>query len=109
MFFGIRSRKELDRAVSEGHRDIGDLREAVVELERRLAKQALVIRALLALLGEKQGLTEDELMEHVRRLASDASRPLKACPRCGRGLSARHDHCLYCGEECPPQSASELL
>src|SRR5262249_51004012 len=76
-----------DRAkLEEAKGDIRALRETVAELQRRLEKQALLVRALFVLLSEHQGLTEAELLDHFRQAeAARATAPPRKCPDCGRG------------------------
>lgn len=98
--------KKLDDA----QREITALRDAVADLQRRAEKQALILRALFALLGERHGLTEGELLDRFRQAeAETANAPAKLCSHCGRAVSQRHQRCLYCGEACPVESAFELL
>jgi hypothetical protein len=99
-------RRKLDEAQGE----IRALREAVADLQRRLEKQAVLVRALFALLSAKQGLTEAELLDCFRQVEVDrASTPPKKCAECGRAVNQRSHRCLYCGAACPVESAFELL
>src|SRR2546423_4428455 len=82
-----------------------DLREAVRELEGRVERQALVLRALFTLLMETTGLTEDDLLERVKLLAPLAgvyarqAPPRRPCAKCGSSIGQRRNRCLFCGEE----------
>ena len=99
-------RNKLEDAQGE----IRALREAVADLQRRLEKQAVLVRALFALLSEKQGLTEAELLDRFRWVLRErASAPAKKCPDCGRAVHQRTHRCLYCGRACEVQSAFEEL
>jgi len=98
------------RKLDEARGEIATLRDAVVELQRRAEKQALLLRALFALLSERQGPTEAELLDRFRQVeAEKAGAPAKLCSRCGRPVSLKHNRCLYCGEAYQVQSAFEFL
>jgi ribosomal protein L32 len=96
--------------LEDTRREIDILRETVSDLERRLEKQAVLLRALFALLGERPGFTEAELIERFRQVETyKACAPAIKCPSCGRAVNLRHHRCLYCGEACPVESAFEYL
>ena len=99
-------RNKLDETQGE----IRALREAVADLQRRLEKQAVLVRALFALLSAKQGLTEAELLDRFRWVERErASAPAKKCAHCGRAVHQRTHRCLYCGAACAVESAFEEL
>jgi hypothetical protein len=102
----LADRNKLD----EVRGDIRGLREAVDELQRRLEKQAVLVRALFEFLSATLGLTEAELVARFRdvELAKAGATPRK-CPDCGRGVNQRTHRCIYCGAACAVQSAFELL
>ena len=102
----LADRNTLDEAKAE----IRSLREAMAELQRRVEKQAVLVRALFALLSAKHGLTEAELVARFRdvELAKAGATPRK-CPDCGRGVNQRTHRCIYCGAECEIESAFEFL
>ena len=61
---------------------------------------------LLALVQEKTGLTEEELMERVKQIdlldGKEDGRitpQVARCSNCGRVMNPRHTRCLYCGHE----------
>jgi len=98
------------RKLDEARGEIADLRDAVAELQRRVEKQAVLMRALFALLSERQGPTKAELLDRFRQCEADrASAPPKMCSECGRAMNLRHHRCLYCGNACHVQSTFELL
>jgi hypothetical protein len=101
----------LDRnKLDEMQGEIRALRETAADLQRRLEKQAVLVRALFALLSAKQGLTEAELLDQFRRLEKErAGTPPKKCSQCGRAVNQRTRRCLYCGAACEVESAFELL
>lgn len=76
------------------------------DVQRKLDALLLTNMAMWSILEEKLGVTEDELTQRVReidlrdgkvdgRLVRDAVE----CPKCKRVMSARHQRCMYCGEE----------
>ena len=102
----LADRNTLDEAKAE----IRSLREAMAELQRRLEKQAVLVRALFALLSGKHGLTEAELIARYREIeAARAGVQPKCCPECGRSVNQRTHRCIYCGAACEIESAFEFL
>jgi hypothetical protein len=101
----------IDRnKLDDAERDIRSLRETIAELQRRLEKQAVLVRALFALLSAKHGLTEAELIERYREVeAAKAGAMPKKCPECGRGVNQRTQRCIYCGAAYEVESAFEFL
>ena len=96
--------------VSDAHRDISSLQKTIDDLQRRVEKQAILLRALFLLLRDSAGLTEKRLLDRFRQCEADrANAPTKRCSGCGRPVSLRHNRCLYCDEACIVQSAFELL
>jgi hypothetical protein len=96
--------------LEDAQAEITALRLAVEDLERRLVKQAVLVRALWLLLGTKGGLTETQLIERFRQVeAEKAAAPPRKCELCGRSVNQRHNRCLYCDEPCGVRSAFELL
>src|SRR6516165_137492 len=81
--------------------EIRALREAVADLQRRVEKQAVLVRALFTLLSAKQGLTEAELLDRFRWVEVErANAPAKKCSQCGRVVNQRTHRCMYCGAAC---------
>ena len=75
-------------------------------VEARLDKLTLICMALWSFLSEKTQLTEEDLMERIKKLdlmdgESDGKlqRQVAKCAQCGRVMSSRHSKCLYCGAE----------
>jgi hypothetical protein len=99
-------RSKLDEAQGE----VRALREAVADLQRRVEKQAVLVRAFFTLLSAKQGLTEAELLDRFRWVEVErANAPAKKCSQCGRAVNQRTNRCMYCGAACEVESAFELL
>ncbi len=96
--------------LEEARGEIVVLQEVVAELERRLETQAVLLRAVFALLNERHGFTEAELLGRFWEVEAErAGAPPKRCSRCGRGVNLRHLRCLYCNEACQVESAFDLL
>lgn len=80
--------------------------EDLDELEERVARLTLTVRALWSLMREKNGLEEDDLRERMAALKLEAG---ETCPSCGRIMSRRHRRCLYCGVQGGPGSVMDDL
>jgi hypothetical protein len=100
----------LDGDAAQDQRKIAELQEALRQLEHRLEKQSLVVRALFALLSEKCGLTQEELLDHVLKVEQQKTgSPPRTCGKCRQVMGPRQTRCIYCGEERQVESAFELL
>jgi hypothetical protein len=98
--------EKLDKAES----DIALLRESVANLQERVVKQALLLRAFFSLFNEKGVLTETELLERFRQVKAETeATPAKMCSRCGRAVNLRNHRCFYCDEQQSVASAFDLL
>ena len=83
---------------------------SVHAMQDEVDRLSMVCEGLWHLLRDRLNLTDDELMGYVAELdLSDgvadgkvARTPVK-CPDCGRTISTRHQHCLYCGHLLPPK------
>jgi hypothetical protein len=101
-----------DDLSSLGHArgDIAQLQQKIADLQRRIDKQAVLLRALFLLLRDQGNVSEEKLLERFQeceawRNKSDVVR----CRNCGRTVNMRHNRCLYCNEPCRVQSAFELI
>ncbi len=101
---------ELETRVSSTASAQRGQREELVEerLGRRIDALVLVNMALWSLVSEKLGCTDQDLQDRVREidlrdgnLDGRVTTPPRACPGCGRTISARHSRCIYCGKEEP--------
>lgn len=97
---------ELGRRASDSAADGRDARRLVEQLEARVDSLTLTTMAMWSLLEEKVGLTEADLARRIEEIdLRDGQRDgrisaaLSECPSCGRRMSARHRHCMYCGAE----------
>ncbi len=97
---------ELGRRTAAGEGGERETSLRTRQLEARLDALTLMSMAMWSLLEEKLGVTEAELAKRVEeidlrdgKLDGRVSPTLAECPSCGRRMSARHRHCLYCGAE----------
>ena len=90
--------------------DVSSLREAVVGLQRQVENQRVLLRALFALLQERQGLTERDLLTYFRRAMDErGATTVKTCTFCSRPVSLKFERCMYCDLPQPAASAFELI
>ena len=74
------------------------------ELLQRHEKMALVCQALLELVQERTGITDEELEKKILEVDmrdGKADGRMKAqvtqCPECGRNVSSQRPICIFCG------------
>jgi hypothetical protein len=60
------------------------------------------IQVLKDMLLSRGEFSEDEFRERLER-AVDQKADGKTCRKCGKAMSAKHNRCMYCGEERPPE------
>jgi hypothetical protein len=81
-------------------------RDANKHLEEKVAKLALITRALLELLQESTGISEEPLRAKITEIdlrdgqadGRMTPRP-KKCPKCDAMMSPQFGRCLFCGEQ----------
>ena len=78
--------------------------EQAEQLEGRLEALQLATAAMWALLRDRLGVTESELIEKMRQIdlldgkaAGKMSARVLECPACKRTMSTRFRRCVYCG------------
>jgi hypothetical protein len=92
-----RDMQEVAHEANASAREVSELRGAVDRL-------TLACQALWALLGERIGMADSELLEKIREIdLSDGVldgrvRKAKSCPNCGRQNGGRRIRCLYCAQ-----------
>jgi hypothetical protein len=89
--------------------DVVKLRDQVKSMEKRMEKQAAVMRAVAELLQEKTGLPPVELLARIMKIESDRAAVEHVCPGCQRPLKPKSRKCLYCGTELPAETLFDLL
>lgn len=77
---------------------------ALDALDERVARLALICKALLELLQERTGVSEQDLAKKIAEIdlrdgrADGRMAPkAKPCPACGSMMSPRFNRCLFCG------------
>ncbi len=81
------------------------LQQKIDELERRADALTLTNMALWSLVKDKLGLTDEQLSAAFNAadmqdgvMDGRISKQPKACSLCGRTVSPRFSHCIYCGQ-----------
>ena len=74
------------------------------ELLRRHEKMALVSQALLELVQERTGITDEELADKILEVDlrdgkadGKISAQVLNCPKCGRKVNSERPVCIFCG------------
>ena len=73
------------------------------QLPERADRHALVIQVLKDMLLSRGKSSEDEFLERLEHAVTQKARQGRTCRKCGKAMSARHNRCMYCGEERPPE------
>jgi hypothetical protein len=108
-FLNRQAIRNTDSTVAEARREVIELRESLWRLEQRLGKQGLLVQALLGLLRDKHGVTDEEVLERVRQAeTAKVNAGPKMCPQCQRAFGEKHNHCIYCGAQRRVESPLEL-
>lgn len=106
----VGSTKDLETKVAAQQRELTELRKLVQQLDERLDRQGLVLRALCRVVQEAQGLNPRQLLDRVRQEETErASAPPRTCPKCGKVVTQRTNRCIYCGEVREMESVLELF
>jgi hypothetical protein len=76
------------------------------QIEERMDRLALICRAMLELLEERTGLTDEDLVKKIAEVDSRDGKadgrmiPMaKPCPSCESMISPRFNRCLFCGHK----------
>ena len=93
---------EIEKKVSQGGSELTELKAAVRQLLARVDRHALVIQALKDMLLSRGEFSEDEFLERLEHAAAQKAAG-RTCRKCGKAMSAKHNRCMYCGEERPPE------
>lgn len=81
----------------------------IAELEHTVNRMLLINRAMWELMQERLEFTNEQLTAKVNEIDLRDGTPEEQyearkhvhCPGCGRTLSGRHGHCIYCGAALP--------
>lgn len=93
---------EVARKVSQSGSELVELRAAVRQLQARVDRHSLVIQVLKEMLLAQPGFSEDGFLERLQHAAAQKADD-KTCRKCGKAMSPKHNRCMYCGEERPPE------
>ena len=104
----VRDAKDVaDRASRESAQHYS----ALLALQARVEKLALINQALWTLVQEGTGKTDSELVDRVQQLrrenekrAQSGAASFRACEKCHRSVATGQERCLYCGAEVVPES-----
>ena len=94
---------EIEGKVSKGSGELLELKLAFKQLLARVDRHGLAIQALKSMLLSRGGFDEDEFLQHLKAAAAEKV-DAQTCKKCGRALNSKHNRCMYCGEERPPQA-----
>ncbi len=97
----VQTGSALNDAFSSPSRD-HELAAEVHRLSRQTHFLALTTEALLDILQNKLGVTEEEVDEAVKAAAATREKAqreaiARTCPSCGRAVWVEKSSCLYCG------------
>ena len=93
---------DIEKRVSQSGAELTELMAAVKQLLTRVDRHALVIQALKDMLLARGEFSEDEFLERLEHAVTQKKEG-KTCRKCGKAMSAKHNHCMYCGEARPPE------
>jgi hypothetical protein len=94
---------EIEKKVSQSGGELTELTAALKQLLARVDRHSLVIQSLKDMLLSRGVFSEDEFLERLQHAAAQKAAEGKACRKCGKAMSAKHQRCIYCGEERPPE------
>ena len=93
---------EIENKVSQSGGELTELKAAVRQLRARVDRHALVIQVLKDMLLSQNTFSEDQFLERLEHAVAQKV-DAKTCRKCGKAMSAKHNRCMYCGEERPPE------
>jgi hypothetical protein len=93
---------DIESKVSNNDNELTELKVAVRQLLLRVDRHALVIQVLKDMLLSRSESSENEFLDRLEQ--ANAQKPAgKACRKCGKAMSAKHNRCIYCGEARPAE------
>jgi hypothetical protein len=93
---------EVEKKVSQSGSELVELHAAVRQLQTRIDRHSLVIQVLKEMLLAQPGVSEDDFLAGLQRAVAQKADD-KHCRKCGKPMSAKHNRCMYCGEQRPPE------
>ena len=93
---------DVEKKVSQSGSELVELHAAVRQLQARVDRHSLVIQVLKEMLLSQAGFSEDGFLERLERTVAQKADD-KTCRKCGKAMSAKHNRCMYCGEQRPPE------
>src|SRR5262245_45766001 len=91
---------DVEKRVAQSGSELTELKAAVKQLLARVDRHAMVIEALKDMLLSRGEFSEDQFLNRLERAAVKKAEG-KTCRKCGKAMSAKHNRCIYCGEERP--------
>ena len=89
---------DIARKFDEAQKDLAQLKDVVARLQRRAEKQSAVLQAMLDVYGPKLGVSNADLLGHIKDAEVVRESTLsKGCTDCRRPMGPRQAKCLYCG------------
>jgi hypothetical protein len=100
--------REATRKADTAVEKATDARAVLHELSRRIEAIALANQAMLELLRERTGISDEEVLQRMKvidlrdgtRDGQMGGQPI-ACPSCQRTTNTRRRVCVYCGTTLP--------
>jgi hypothetical protein len=82
-----------------------DSAHTIDRLRRDVERLYMITHALWSILKDRYKLEDEDLVKLITAVDMQDGRmdgrvapsPPQSCPQCGRVLSRRHAHCIYCG------------
>ncbi|HEX3151463.1 MAG TPA: hypothetical protein VHR66_25520 [Gemmataceae bacterium] len=93
---------EVQKKVSQSGSELVELHAAVKQLQARVDRHTLVIQVLKEMLLSLDDFDADDFLERLQQAAARKADD-KSCRKCGKPMSAKHNRCMYCGEQRPPE------
>jgi hypothetical protein len=93
---------DIENKVSQSGGELTELKAAVKQLLARVDRHALAIQVLKDMLLSRGGFSEDDFLKRLEHAIAHKAEG-RICRKCGKAMSAKHNRCMYCGEERPPE------
>jgi hypothetical protein len=93
---------EVEQKVTQSGSELAELHATVKQLQARVDRHSLVIQVLKEMLLSHGGFNEDVFAKCLERVVAQKAND-KNCRKCGKPMGAKHNRCMYCGEQRPPE------